>query len=118
MSLIFAQQRPASGSAIIFGVMGSAALAGPGRITSGALVWNNDVPHRAAPIDTIVRSTDGITTVVVKTGLTTAQDIDGDWVVTFQDAAVVIGQWYRLDHRRTDIGVRGAIGTEFVQATA
>lgn len=118
MSVIFAQQRPASGSAIIFGVMNSAALAGPGRITSGALVWNNNVPHRAAPIDTIVRSTDGLATVLVKTGLTSEQDVDGDWVVTFQDAAIVIGQWYRLDHRRTDVGSRGAPGTEFVQATA
>ncbi|HOU64637.1 MAG TPA: hypothetical protein PK861_01215 [Thermomonas sp.] len=117
MSAVFAQLRTAGGAAL-FGAMGFSAPSGPGRITSGALVWNNNVPHRAAPIDTIVRSADGMTTVVAKTGLTTAQDSAGDWVVTFQDAAIVIGQWYRLDHRRTDIGVRGAIGTEFVQATA
>lgn len=117
MSAVFAPLRTAGGAAL-FGVMGFSAPSGPGRITSGALVWNNNVPHRSAPIDTIVRSTDGLTTVVAKTGLTSVQDTDGDWVVTFLDAAVVIGQWYRLDHRRTDIGVRGAIGTEFVQATA
>lgn len=118
MSLIFAQQRPASGSAIIFGVMGSAALAGPGRITSGALVWNTGSPHRTAPVECILRSIDGLTTVVAKPGLTTQQDVDGDWVVDFRDAAAVIGQWYRADYRRTDVGTFGAIGSEFVQAKA
>lgn len=117
MAAIWAAVQAAGGNAI-WAVGDLTAPSGPGRITSGAMTWNNGVPHRAAPIDTIVRSVDGLTTVVVKQGLVTAQDGDGDWVVSFQDAAAVIGQWYRLDHRRTDVGSRGAIGTEFVQATA
>lgn len=117
MAAIFASLRTASG-AVIFGGMGIVTQVGPGRITSGALVWNTGSPHRAAPFNTVVRSPDGLTTYLTKTGLTTSQDAAGDWVVTFQDAAISIGQWYRLDHTRTDIGVLGAIGTEFVQATA
>jgi hypothetical protein len=117
MAVIFATLRTAGG-AVIFGGMGVPTQVGPGRITSGALTWNTGSPHRAAPFTTIVRSPDGSITYATKTGLTTVQDVDGDWVVTFQDAALSIGQWYRLDHTRTDIGVRGAIGTEFVQAAA
>lgn len=117
MSVIFAQQR-AAGGAVIFGQMGFAAPSGPGRITSGALVWNNNVPHRSAPFDVVVRSLDGLTVVLNKPGLQSAQDVDGDWVVSFADAALSIGQWYEVRHRRTDVGSRGAIGIEYVQATA
>lgn len=117
MAVIFATLRAASG-AVIFGDMGAPVQVGNGRITSGALVWNNNSPHRAAPFNTIVRTPDGLITILTKTGLVSAQDATGDWVVTFQDPALIIGSWYRLDHTRTDIGTLGAIGTEFVRATA
>lgn len=117
MSAIFAQQR-AAGGAIIFGQMGFNAPSGPGRITSGALVWNNNIPHRAALFDVVVRSLDGLTMVLNMPAQQSVQDVDGDWIVTFLDASLTIGQWYEVRNRRPDIGTRGAIGIEYVQATA
>lgn len=114
MSAIWASVQAAGGNAIW---SAGDISAGAGRITSGALVWNNNVPHRSAPFDVVVRSLDGLTVILNMPGLQSAQDVDGDWVVSFSDAALTIGEWYEVRHRRTDVGSRGAIGIEHVQAT-
>lgn len=116
MSGIFDAQR-ASGNAV-FGAQRSAALTGPGTLTSSWITWNDGAPHVFAPFICYVSDVDSGALILKKTGLTAALASDGvHYQCAFADAALVRGTWYAVRWRRADIGAPyGINGFELLQA--
>lgn len=98
---------------------GSAGSVGTaGTLRSGWLTNNAGEHHAGATFTCTVLDLETNGVVLVKTGLVPQLDDDGEhYFYSFQDEAIVRGNYYGLWHERQDIGSHGAHGLEIVRAT-